>query len=124
MTEITATMVKDLREKTGAGMMDCKKASNEARAIWKPPSIGCVKKACRPPPRKPAASPPKGLSPSLTGDNKAAVVEVNAETDFVARNEAIPDFALETAKVALETGADVEALKAKAYPGGGRCRKP
>jgi elongation factor Ts len=88
MANITAAMVKDLREKTGAGMMDCKTALNETQAAtWKPPSTGCARRACPRPPRSPAASRPKASSPSPSAAREGVVVEVNSETDFVARNE-------------------------------------
>ena len=87
MAEITAALVKELREKTGAGMMDCKKALTETAATWKRRSTGCARRAWPRPPRRPAASPPKAWSASPPAGTRGAVVEVNAETDFVARNE-------------------------------------
>ena len=59
MAEITAAMVKDLREKTGAGMMDCKAALNETKGDMEAASTGCARRASPRPPRRPAASPPK-----------------------------------------------------------------
>ena len=91
MAEITAALVKELREKTGAGMMDCKKALGETeRRPGGGRSTGCARRAWRRPPRRPAASPPKAWSASPPTAPRGAVVEVNAETDFVARNEHVP----------------------------------
>ena len=86
-------MVKDLRDKTGAGMMDCKTALDRNRAAtWKPPSTGCARRASPRPPRRPAAPPPKAWSASPSAGDAGALVEVNAETDFVARNDEFKDF--------------------------------
>jgi elongation factor Ts len=117
MAEITAALVKELREKTGAGMMDCKKALGatsgdlEAAVDWlrKNGLAAAAKKAGR------VAS--EGLVGVATDGNKGAVVEVNAETDFVGRNTSFQDFVEQTAKLAVGVGGDVEKLKSVAYPG-------
>ncbi|MGB9152247.1 MAG: translation elongation factor Ts [Alphaproteobacteria bacterium] len=119
MTEVTATMVKDLREKTGAGMMDCKKALNEAQGDMEAAVDWLRKKGLSAAAKKSGRVAAEGLVAVASLGNKAAVVEVNAETDFVARNEQFQSFALQTAKAALETGADVEALKNVKHPSGG-----
>src|SRR5271170_8420230 len=111
MTEITATMVKDLREKTGAGMMDCKKALDEAKGEMEAAVDWLRKKGLSAAAKKAGRVAAEGLVAVASGGTKAAIVEVNAETDFVARNESFQAFAAETAKIELETGADVEALK-------------
>jgi len=111
MAEITAALVKDLREKTGAGMMDCKKAlantdgDLEAAVDWlrKQGLASAAKKSGR------VAS--EGLVGVATKGTKGAVVEVNAETDFVARNEQFQDFVQNVTDLAIATGDDVEALK-------------
>lgn len=111
MSEITASLVKELREKTGAGMMDCKKAlvenggDMEAAVDWlrQKGLASAAKKAGR------AAS--EGLVVVTTGDNVAAAIELNAETDFVSRNEQFQTAAGKIAELALETSGDVEALK-------------
>ena len=111
MAEITAALVKDLREKTGAGMMDCKKAlanndgDVEAAVDWlrKQGLASAAKKSGR------IAS--EGLVGVVTKGTKGAVVEVNAETDFVARNEQFQGFVQQVTDLAIGTGDDLEALK-------------
>jgi elongation factor Ts len=111
MAEITAALVKDLREKTGAGMMDCKKAlantngDLEAAVDWlrKQGLASAAKKSGR------IAS--EGLVGAVTKGTKGAVVEVNAETDFVARNEQFQQFVQNVSELAIGTGDDIEALK-------------
>lgn len=119
MAEITATMVKDLREKTGAGMMDCKKALAESNGEMEAAVDWLRKKGLSAAAKKAGRVAAEGLVAVASSGAKAAVVEVNAETDFVARNDAFQALAVQVAKIALETGADVEALKSQAYPGGG-----
>ena len=107
MAEITAALVKELREKTGAGMMDCKKALAETAATWKPRSTGCARRALPPPPRRPAASPPRGWSASLAERHRGRAWSRSiAETDFVARNEHFQDFVGAVAKLALGASDD------------------
>jgi len=111
MAEITAALVKDLREKTGAGMMDCKKAlannngDIEAAVDWlrKQGLASAAKKSGR------IAS--EGLVGVVTKGNKGAIVEVNAETDFVARNEQFQGFVQQVTDLAVGTGDDIEVLK-------------
>jgi elongation factor Ts len=119
MTEVTATMVKDLREKTGAGMMDCKKALNEANGDMEAAIDWLRKKGLSAAAKKAGRVAAEGLVAVAATGNKAAIVEVNAETDFVARNESFQSFVVQTAKIALASGADVEALKTQAYEGKG-----
>ncbi len=119
MPEITATMVKDLREKTGARMMDCKKALNETSGDMEAAVDWLRKKGLSAAAKKAGRVAAEGLVAIAAGDRKASVVEINAETDFVARNDKFQAIALTTAQVALETGADVEALKGKACSLGG-----
>src|SRR6478609_7040225 len=119
MATITAALVKDLREKTGAGMMDCKAAleANEGdveQAIDWLRKKGLAKAA-----KKSGRVAAEGLVAVDVRDNRGVVVEVNSETDFVARNEEFQSLARTIAAVALEKTADVEALKATHYPGGG-----
>ncbi len=118
MTEITATMVKDLREKTGAGMMDCKKALNESGGAMDAAVDWLRKKGLSAAAKKSGRVAAEGLVAVASSGTKAAVVEVNAETDFVARNDQFQAFALQVAKTALETGADIDALKAAKTPAG------
>jgi len=119
MAEITATMVKDLREQTGAGMMDCKKALTESGGDMEAAVDWLRKKGLSAAAKKAGRVAADGLVAVASSGNKAAMVEVNAETDFVARNEAFQKFALETAKAALSTGADIEGLKKAAHAEGG-----
>ena len=113
---ITAAMVKELREKTGAGMMDCKKAlidtngDMEAAIDWLR-TKGLAKAA-----KKAGRVAAEGLVGFVTGDTSAAVVEVNSETDFVARNEAFQTLVSDVASVSLEIGDDVAAIAAASYP--------
>ena len=117
MAEITPLLVRDLRERTGAGMMDCKKAlvenggDMEAAIDWlrKKGLSSAAKKAGR------AAS--EGLVGVASGPKVAGMVEVNAETDFVGRSEPFQTFVAEVAGLTLSVGDDVEALKAATYPG-------
>jgi len=113
MPEITASLVKELREKTGAGMMDCKKALDEAKGDMEAAVDWLRKKGLSAAAKKAGRVAAEGLIALAADDKKAAMVEVNAETDFVARNEQFQKFALQTAKLAFDTGADAEALKAK-----------
>jgi elongation factor Ts len=119
MTEVTATMVKDLREKTGAGMMDCKKALNEANGDMDAAVDWLRKKGLSAAAKKSGRVAAEGLVAVASAGTKAAIVEVNAETDFVARNDQFQAFALQTAKLALETGKNAEDLKNAAFPSGG-----
>lgn len=117
MAEITASLVKELREKTGAGMMDCKKALNETQGDLEGAVDWLRKKGLAAAAKKSGRVAAEGLVAVATAGTKGAVVEVNAETDFVARNDKFQAFAAKSAELALATGGDVEALKAAAYPG-------
>jgi elongation factor Ts len=120
MAEITAALVKDLRETTGAGMMDCKKALTESNGDIQAAIDWLRKKGLSAAAKKSGRVASEGLVGVALAPGKAAMVEINAETDFVARNEAFQNFVETVAKLALTTGEDVEALKAAAYPGTGR----
>jgi elongation factor Ts len=117
MAEITAALVRDLREKTGAGMMDCKKALAESGGDLDAAIDWLRKKGLSAAAKKSGRVAAEGLIGVASAPNVAAMVEVNAETDFVARNETFQDFVSTVARVALETGEDIEALKAATYPG-------
>ena len=120
MAEITAALVKELREKTGVGMMDCKKALGETSGdieeavdwLRTHGLAAAAKKAGR------VAS--EGLIGLSAGDNSAALVEVNSETDFVSRNEEFQNVVREIASLALSCGGDIEKLRASEIPGTGR----
>ena len=120
MAAITAALVKELREKSGAGMMDCKKALNEndgdidAAIDWlRTKGLGTAAK-------KAGRIAAEGLVGVAVDGAKGAVVEVNAETDFVSRNDQFQGFVSTVAKLALNSGGDIEALKAMDYPETGR----
>ncbi len=121
MAEITAALVKELREKTGAGMMDCKRALSESGGDVEAAVDWLRKKGLSAAAKKSGRVAAEGLVGVATALNKGAVVEVNAETDFVARNEMFQAYVATVAGLALEIGDDVEALKAAPYPGTGRC---
>ena len=120
MAEITAALVKDLRETTGAGMMDCKKALVESDGDIQGAIDWLRKKGLSAAAKKSGRVASEGLIGVALAPGKVAMVEINAETDFVARNEAFQGFVETVANIALTTGEDVEALKAAAYPGTGR----
>jgi elongation factor Ts len=120
MAEITATLVKDLREKTGAGMMDCKKALTEVAGDVEAAIDWLRKKGLAAAAKKSGRVASEGLVGVAAEPGKAAVVEVNAETDFVARNPTFQAFVEQVAKIALSVGDDVEKIKAAPFPGTGR----
>ena len=117
MAEITAALVKDLREKTGAGMMDCKKALTENGGDLEAAIDWLRKKGLSAAAKKSGRVAAEGLIGVASAKNRAAMVEVNAETDFVARNEAFQALVERVAQVALTVGEDVEAIKAAPFPG-------
>src|SRR6201986_4641853 len=112
MATITAAMVKDLRESTGAGMMDCKAALTESAGDMQAAKAGLRKKGLSKAAKKAGRVAAEGLIAALTKDTKGVVVEVNSETDFVARNEHFQGLGKMIAQVALDVGADVEKIKA------------
>ncbi|NVN12150.1 translation elongation factor Ts [Nguyenibacter vanlangensis] len=112
MAEITAALVKELREKTGAGMMDCKKALNEAGGEIEGAIDWLRKKGLAAAAKKSGRVTAEGLVGVASSDCVAAMVEVNAETDFVARNESFQNFVEAVAKAALTAGEDLEKIKA------------
>jgi elongation factor Ts len=120
MAEITAALVKELREKTGAGMMDCKRALSETAGELEVAVDWLRKKGLAAAAKKSGRVAAEGLIGVATAPQKAAMVEVNAETDFVARNETFQNAVETIAQLALVVGEDIEALKAAAFPGTGR----
>jgi elongation factor Ts len=117
MAEITAALVKDLREKTGAGMMDCKRALTENGGDLEQAVDWLRKKGLAAAAKRSGRVAAEGLVGVASAPGRAAMVEVNAETDFVARNETFQAFVEALAKLALTVGEDIEALKAAQYPG-------
>ncbi len=120
MANITAAMVKTLREKTGAGMMDCKKALTETDGDMEAAVDWLRKKGLSAAAKKSGRTAAEGLVAAVVDGNRGALVEVNAETDFVARNETFQDFVRQVARLALEAKGDLEALKGADFPGTGR----
>jgi elongation factor Ts len=110
MTQITASMVKELREKSGAGMMDAKKALTENNGDMEAAVDWLRTKGLAKAEKKSGRTAAEGLVAVAVDGTKGAVVEVNSETDFVARNEAFQGFVQNVAQVALGVD-DVEALK-------------
>jgi elongation factor Ts len=119
MAEITAASVKELRERTGAGMMDCKKALSENNGEMEAAIDWLRAKGLSAAAKKAGRTASEGLVGAIVEGNRGALVEVNSETDFVAKNEIFQDFVSNVAKLVLEHGTDVEALGAAQYPGGG-----
>src|SRR3989337_403225 len=115
MAEITAAAVKELRERTGAGMMDCKKALAEANGDLEQAVDWLGAKGLAAAAKKAGRTAAEGLVGVAVEGTRGATVEVNSETDFVAKNEQFQDFVTNVATLALNTGGDVDALAASAY---------
>jgi elongation factor Ts len=120
MAEITAALVKELREKTGAGMMDCKRALGETQGDLEAAVDWLRKKGLSAAAKKAGRVAAEGLVGAATQGKVGAVVEVNAETDFVARNETFQNYVRTVTEIALSAGDDIERLKSAAFPGSGR----
>jgi len=119
MAEITAAAVKELREKSGAGMMDCKKALTETNGDIEAASDWLRSKGLAAAAKKSSRTAAEGLVGVAVAGTKGVAVEVNSQTDFVAKNEIFQGFVREVTTVALEQGIDdVEALKAQSITGG------
>ena len=119
MAEITAASVKELRERTGAGMMDCKKALSENDGAMEASVDWLRAKGLAAAAKKAGRTAAEGLVGVAVSGNRGAVVEINSETDFVAKNEQFQDFVRNVTELALANGGDADALKGAAYPGGG-----
>jgi elongation factor Ts len=120
MAEVTAALVKELRDKTGAGMMDCKRALGETSGDMEGAVDWLRKKGLAAAAKKAGRVAAEGLVGVATRGLAGAVVEVNSETDFVARNELFQAFVRTVAGLAVGGNGDVEALKEMSYPGTGR----
>ena len=120
MAEITASLVKELREKTGAGMMDCKKALSETQGDLETAVDWLRTKGLSAAAKKAGRVAAEGLVGVVAAGNRGAVVEVNAETDFVGRNETFQKFVAAAARIALDTGGDMTRIAAAPFPGTGR----
>src|SRR5262249_52773988 len=119
MAEITAAQVKQLRETSGAGMMDCKRALTETGGNLEDAVAWLRKKGLAAAAKKAGRVAAEGLIGVEADGTRGALVEVNSETDFVARNDSFQQFVAALARLALE-GGDLEALRARAYPGEGK----
>ena len=116
----TAADVKNLRERTGAGMMDCKKALDESGGDFEAAVDALRAKGLAAVAKKSSRTAAEGLVGVAVNGARGVAVEVNSETDFVAKNDQFQDFVRNTTEVALGVdGNDIEALKAAAYPAGG-----
>ena len=119
MAEITAAAVKELRERTGAGMMDCKKALAEVNGEMEAAVDWLRAKGLAAAAKKAGRTAAEGLVGVAVEGTRGAVVEVNSETDFVAKNEQFQEFVRQVSKLALSSGGDIDVLSTSAYPGGG-----
>ena len=120
MAEVTAALVKELRDRTGAGMMDCKRALGDSGGDIESAVDWLRKKGLAAAAKKAGRVAADGLVGVATRGAAGAVVEVNSETDFVARNELFQAFVRAVAALAVGGNGDVEALKEELYPGTGR----
>ena len=118
MTDITASMVKELRERSGAGMMDCKKALGETKGNIEEAIDFLRKKGIIKAGSKSGRVAAEGLVGLITEGRSGAIVEVNSETDFVARNDKFQDLVRKIASVAPQAKGDIAKLVAMKYPGG------
>ena len=120
MATITAALVKELRESTGAGMMDCKAALTAVEGDFEAAVDWLRKKGLSKAAKKADRVAAEGLVVAAIADNKGVVVEINSETDFVSRNADFQTLVKNVADVALKSGkSDAESLGKEAYPGGG-----
>jgi elongation factor Ts len=120
MAEVTAALVKELREKTGAGMMDCKRALGESGGDIEAAVDWLRKKGLSAAAKKAGRVAAEGLIGVATRGPVGAIVEVNSETDFVARNQAFQSFVRTASELALDGNGKIDALKESEFPGTGR----
>ena len=120
MAEITSALVKELRDRTGAGMMDCKRALTEAGGDLESATDWLRKKGLAAAAKKAGRATSEGLIGMALGQRSGALVEVNAETDFVARNETFQELVRRIAALALGARGDLGALKASRIDATGR----
>jgi elongation factor Ts len=119
MSNVSPTMVKDLRDKTGAGMMDCKAALTETDGDMEKAIDSLRKKGLAKAAKKSSRVAAEGLIGVAVNGDAGALVEVNAETDFVARNDTFKEFVKRAADLALLAGGDVDKLLASPHTPGG-----
>ena len=118
MAEITAAVVKELREKTGAGMMDCKKALSEAAGDIEKAVDWLRKKGLASAAKKAGRVASQGLVAMKTDGKEGVVVEINSETDFVSKNDLFQNFVASAAEIALKGDGNVETLKTMPFADG------
>jgi elongation factor Ts len=118
MAEVTAATVKELRERSGAGMMDCKKALGETAGDMEQAIDWLRAKGLASAAKKSGRVAAEGLVGVAVEGTKGAVIEVNSETDFVAKNEQFQDFVRTVAAIALDQSGDVPAVLAAEWPAG------
>ena len=116
MGEISAALVKTLRERSGAGMMDCKRALTETAGDLEGAIDWLRTHGLSAAQKKSGRATADGLIGLCVDGNRAAVVEINSETDFVARNAVFQDFVRGVARLALAAGGDAEKLAQAAFP--------
>ena len=119
MADITASLVKDLREKTGAGMMDCKKALTETEGALEDAVDWLRKNGLAAAAKKAGRIAAEGLVAVVASGGRGTIVEVNAETDFVARNEEFQNFVEQVSAAALKSGGGIDALATATVNSGG-----
>jgi len=119
MAEITAASVKELRELSGAGMMDCKKALSENNGDMEAATDWLRAKGLASAAKKSSRTAAEGLVGVAVAGTKGVAVEVNSQTDFVAKNDIFQGFVREVTAIALEKGDDIDALKAAPMAAGG-----
>ena len=120
MAEITASMVKELRDKTGAGMMDCKSALNETGGDMEAAVDWLRTKGLAKAAKKAGRVAAEGLIGVVAEGTKGAIVEVNSETDFVARNEIFQKMVRDIAQTAISVDGELDKLRAETFPGAGK----
>jgi len=113
---LTASMVKELREKSGAGMMDCKKALSESNGQMEEAIDWLRKKGLAAVSKKSGRVAAEGLIGVVIKNNSGVILEVNSETDFVARNDLFQNFVKTCCELALNEKVDVEGLKKISFP--------
>ncbi|WP_242117742.1 translation elongation factor Ts [Sphingomonas lacusdianchii] len=119
MAEVTAAAVKELRERSGAGMMDCKKALSENNGDMEAAVDWLRTKGLAAVAKKSSRTAAEGLVGVAVAGTKGVAIEVNSQTDFVAKNDQFQGFVRDVVAIALESGDDIEALKGQAMPNGG-----
>lgn len=118
MTDISASLVSELRQRTGAGFMDCKRALVECKGNVEEASDWLRKKGIAKAEKKSGRTAADGLVAASVSGTKGAIIELNSETDFVARNEQFQALAGNIAQIALTASSnDIEVLKNAAFPG-------